>query len=163
MDASRATSCRDVATDALRVRRFSFPAGDDGPAVGAAADLADDPRIDLALLVVRRRRDPELVEQAALGGVVVLEERVVRNELAIRFDRLQHGAAHVTEAPRQGLADTLSDLGKRVKRTIGELRVLDTLLEHLAGQAGADGAGAAFGGDDNILHGGLPPCDGGDD
>src|SRR5215470_15520435 len=98
MDASRATSYRDVATDALRVRRVSLPAGDDGPAVGAAADLADDPRIYLALLVVRRRRDPELVEQAALGGVVVLEERVVGDVVAIRLDRFKDRAAHVTEA-----------------------------------------------------------------
>src|SRR5215813_1194200 len=135
MDASRATSYGDVATVASRVRRFSVPAGDDGPAVGAAADLADDPRIHLALLVVRRRRDPELVEQAALDGVVVLEESVVGDVLAIRLDRFEDRAAHVTQAPRQGLAYALSDLGQRVKRTVGQLRILDALLEHLAGQA----------------------------
>src|SRR5262249_38708726 len=135
----------------------SVPTRDDGPPVCAAADLADDPRIDLALLIVGRRRDPELVEEPALGGVVVLEQRVVRNELPVRLDRLQHRAAHVPEAARQRFADALADLGERVERSIRELSILDALMQHLAGQAGADGAGAGFRGHGNVLHGGLPP------
>src|SRR5215470_1276100 len=132
MSASRATSYRDVASDAVRPPA-SVPARDDRPAVGAATDLADDPRIHLPLLIIGRRRDPELVEEAALGGVVVLEQRVVRNELAIRLDRLQDRAAHVAEAARQRFADVLADLGERVERPVRELSVLDSLMQHLAG------------------------------
>ena len=35
-----------------------------------------------------------------------------------------------------------------------ERGVLQPLVEHLAGEPGADGAGAAFGGDNNIFHDG---------
>ena len=40
---------------------------------------------------------------------------------------------------------------------MGERGVLQPLVEHLPGEPGADGAGAAFGGDNNIFHDGLPP------
>src|SRR5215470_1857389 len=151
MDASRATSYRDAASDASR-GRASVPARDDGPAVGAAADLADDPRIHLTLLIVGRRRDPELVEEAGLCRVVVLEQRVVRNRLAIRLDRLEHRAAHIPESARQRFADALTDLGQRVERPIGQLRALDALVQHLAGQAGADSEGTVLPGESNVLH-----------
>src|SRR6266850_5388997 len=117
MDASRATSYRGMLPGRRRAR--SVPARDHRPAIGAA-DLRDDPGIHLTLLVVRRRRDAELVEQAALDGVVVLEEGMVRDSFAIRLDGLQHRAAHVPEAARQDLAHALADLGQRVERTIGE-------------------------------------------
>src|SRR5436190_21056397 len=113
MAASRATSYRGMLPG--RRRRRSVPARDHRPAIGAA-DLRNDPGIHLTLLVVRGRRDPELVEQAALDGVVVLEERMVRDSFAIRLDGLQHRAAHVAQAARQNLAYTLANLGQRVER-----------------------------------------------
>src|SRR5207248_9648212 len=133
----------------------SVPARDDRPAIRAAPDLADDPRIDLTLLVIGRRGDPELVEQTALDRVVVLQQRVIRDVLAIGLDRLEHRAAHVAEAARQRLADPLTDHGQRVERTMGDLRVFDALVQHLTGEARANGADAAFGAAGDVLHGGL--------
>src|SRR5919204_2712778 len=135
MDASRATSYRDprpttggvsrrtsrgsrpaVPGRTYKRIRGSVPARDDRPAIRAAPDLADDPRIDLSLLVVGRGRDPELVEQAALDRIVVLQQRMIRNVLAIGFDGLQHGAANIAEAAWQCLAHALADLNQRVQR-----------------------------------------------
>src|SRR5688500_1076169 len=77
--------------------KLNVPARDDRPAIGAV-HLGDDPRIDLALLVVGRRRHPELREEAGARGVVELQQGLVGNGRSVALDGLERRPAHVADA-----------------------------------------------------------------
>src|SRR5262249_26190511 len=138
--------CRRRTAD-RRGPRWGWPSlpARDHDAVFALPDLGDNPGIHLTLLDVPRAHHPELREKPGAPGVVVLEQSLVGNVLAIRLDGLADGDAPVADPSGQGVGDELADLTHRVQRTIGCPGDLHPLAEDLAGEGRAHDAGALQG------------------
>src|SRR5687767_9020106 len=118
-----------------------LPLGDDREPLHAV-DLAEDPRVYLALFVVGRRRDPELGEQSAPQGIVVLQQRLFGDQLSVVLDRLEYRATDEAEAIGQGLADSSADFGQRVEGSVADGGHFDPLAENLTRKPGPDGCDA---------------------
>jgi len=139
---------RDVAYRRVRAGSSQSQRAIWAHAVAPAADLGGRSTDPPGLLVVLRRFADKIVEQAALDGVVVLEQSG-SGCAGDTLDRFETARAPRNPGAAAGPRHALSGSRPSVKRPGGPAAVLDALLD--TGRAGARGRRGAASGDDDIL------------